>query len=72
MLWRKLRESKNGTPHTLGEIRSNPLYAELGECVVPTVEELVSNLVREQSKVHIVIAVIFYPNLLIDTLIGEM
>jgi hypothetical protein len=37
-----------------------------------TVEQLFSNLIREQSKVHVMIAVILYPNLLIDTLIGEM
>jgi hypothetical protein len=40
--------------------------------IVVTVEQLFSNLICQQSKVHVLIAVILYPNLLIETLVGEM
>lgn len=44
----------------------------LGSEIVLTIEQLFSNLIREQAKVHVLIAVILDPNLLINTLIGEM
>ena len=43
-----------------------------GSEILVTVEQLFSNLIREQTKVHVLIAVILDPNLLIDTLIREM
>jgi hypothetical protein len=43
-----------------------------GSEILVTVEQLFSNLIREQAKVHVLIAVILDPNLLIDTLIREM
>jgi hypothetical protein len=49
-----------------------PGASKLGSEIFVTVEQLCSNLIREQAKVHIMIAVILDMNLLIDTLIGEM
>src|SRR5215472_13707156 len=46
--------------------------SRLGEGCVVTVEQLFGNLLGEQAKIHVLIAVILYPNLLIDTLVGEM
>src|SRR5215510_4201228 len=43
-----------------------------GSEIFITVEHLFRNLIREQAKVYVVIAVVLDPNLLIDTLIGEM
>jgi hypothetical protein len=48
------------------------VWPDLGSEMFLTVEQLFRNFICEQAEVHIMIAIILDPNLLIDTLIGEM